>query len=91
MVTGDRDLFQVVDDNKGCGFSTPPVGWRRCKSQMRRSSRRSRVTPGQYADMAALRGDPVMACRVCRIGEKTAASLLRRFGDLAGCRQRLKT
>ena len=27
IVTGDRDLFQLVDDAPRCGCSTPPAGW----------------------------------------------------------------
>jgi 5'-3' exonuclease len=43
------------------------------------------VAPSQYADMATLRGDTSDGLPgVPGIGEKTAASLLRMFGDLDG-------
>ncbi|MCB0908924.1 MAG: flap endonuclease, partial [Nocardioidaceae bacterium] len=43
------------------------------------------VAPGQYADFATLRGDASDGLPgVAGVGEKTAASLLRKFGDLAG-------
>jgi 5'-3' exonuclease len=42
------------------------------------------VDPAQYADLAILRGDPSDGLPgVPGIGEKTAAGLLARFGDLA--------
>jgi 5'-3' exonuclease len=43
------------------------------------------VTPRQYADMATLRGDPSDGLPgVAGVGEKTAAQLLERYGDLTG-------
>jgi 5'-3' exonuclease len=43
------------------------------------------VTPRQYADMATLRGDPSDGLPgVAGIGDKTAAQLLERYGDLSG-------
>jgi 5'-3' exonuclease len=43
------------------------------------------VEPSQYADFATLRGDPSDGLPgVAGIGEKTAAGLLGRFGDLTG-------
>ena len=45
------------------------------------------VAPGQYADFATLRGDASDGLPgVAGVGEKTAASLLRKFGDLAAMR-----
>jgi 5'-3' exonuclease len=45
------------------------------------------VLPAQYADFAALRGDASDGLPgVAGIGEKTAASLLKEHGDLAGVR-----
>lgn len=88
VVTGDRDLFQVVDDNKGVRVLYTARGL--AKMQIADAAfieEKYGVTPEQYADMAALRGDPSDGLPgVPGIGEKTAASLLRRFGDLAGVR-----
>ena len=88
VVTGDRDLFQVVDDNKGVRVLYTARGL--AKMQIADAAfieEKYGVTPEQYADMVALRGDPSDGLPgVPGIGEKTAASLLRRFGDLAGVR-----
>lgn len=89
VVTGDRDLFQVVDDAAGvrvlyCGKGVRKAdvvtqGW---------LAQRYGVGTGQaYADMAVLRGDPSDGLPgVAGIGEKTAAALIARYGDLAGLR-----
>ena len=46
---------------------------------------RTGVTPEQYPQYASLRGDPSDGLPgVAGVGEKTAATLLRRFGDLDG-------
>jgi len=86
VVTGDRDLFQLVDDAAGV----------RVLYIARGVSKHERITdavvrdkygvaPGQYADFATLRGDASDGLPgVAGVGEKTAASLLRKFGDLAG-------
>lgn len=88
VVTGDRDLFQVVDDDKGVRVLYTARGL--AKMQIADSAfvqEKYGVTPEQYADMAALRGDPSDGLPgVPGIGEKTAASLLRKFGDLPGVR-----
>ncbi len=86
VVTGDRDLFQVVDDDAGVRvlYIARGVGnhervddaWVRAKYG---------VAAGQYADFATLRGDASDGLPgVAGIGEKTAATLLTRFGDMAG-------
>ncbi|MFF3555256.1 5'-3' exonuclease H3TH domain-containing protein [Streptomyces tsukubensis] len=86
IVTGDRDLFQLVDDArarrvlyplKGVGtLQTTDEAWLRGKYGV--------DGPG-YADLALLRGDPSDGLPgVPGIGEKTAAKLLEAYGDLAG-------
>ena len=86
VVTGDRDLFQVVDDDAGVRvlYIARGVGnhervddaWVRAKYG---------VDAAQYADFATLRGDASDGLPgVAGIGEKTAATLLARFGDMAG-------
>ncbi|WP_229864953.1 5'-3' exonuclease [Streptomyces spinoverrucosus] len=86
IVTGDRDLYQLVDDARGVRVLYPLKGvgtlqltdeaWLREKYG---------VDGGGYADLALLRGDPSDGLPgVPGIGEKTAAKLLAEFGDLAG-------
>ncbi len=86
VVTGDRDLFQLVDDEADV----------RVLYIARGVSKHERVTadfvrekygiePQQYADFATLRGDASDGLPgVKGVGDKTAATLLQRFGDMAG-------
>jgi 5'-3' exonuclease len=86
VVTGDRDLFQLVDDARGVRvlYIARGVGkHERVTDQV--VVERYRVLPSQYADFATLRGDASDGLPgVSGIGEKTASSLLLRFGDLRG-------
>lgn len=86
VVTGDRDLFQLVDDDVRVLYTARGIA----KLQFVDADfvrEKYGVSPSQYADMAALRGDPSDGLPgVAGIGEKTAASLLRTYGDLAGVR-----
>jgi len=86
IVTGDRDLFQLVDDQaevrvlyvaRGVGrHERVDNAWVRTKYD---------IDARQYADFATLRGDASDGLPgVPGIGEKTAATLLNRFGDIAG-------
>ncbi|MFD9409565.1 5'-3' exonuclease H3TH domain-containing protein [Streptomyces sp. NPDC059989] len=86
IVTGDRDLYQLVDDArqrrvlyplKGVGsLQVTDEAWLREKYGV--------DGPG-YADLALLRGDPSDGLPgVPGIGEKTAAKLLDAYGSLAG-------
>ncbi|GAA3369446.1 5'-3' exonuclease [Streptomyces sannanensis] len=86
IVTGDRDLYQLVDDACGVRVLYPLKGvgtlqitddaWLREKYG---------VDGSGYADLALLRGDPSDGLPgVPGIGEKTAAKLLDAYGDLAG-------
>ncbi|MGB9012669.1 MAG: 5'-3' exonuclease [Aeromicrobium sp.] len=86
VVTGDRDLFQVVDDRRKVrvlytarGVAKHDVvdaGWLREKYG---------VGPEQYVDFSVMRGDSSDGLPgVAGIGEKTAAVLLAEFGDLDG-------
>ena len=71
-----------------CGSSTSPgasVGT--SGSPTTWCGRSTASTARQYADFAALRGDPSDGLPgVNGIGEKTAATLLQRFGTIAGLR-----
>lgn len=88
VVTGDRDLFQVVDDQRHVRVLYTARGI--AKLQIVDAAyviEKYGVRPDQYADMATLRGDPSDGLPgVSGIGEKTAASLLRTFHDLSGVR-----
>ena len=88
VVTGDRDLFQLVDDARGVRVIYTARGL--CKLEVLTDASvvtRYGVLPEQYADFAALRGDASDGLPgVKGIGEKTAASLLRDFVDLDGVR-----
>jgi len=86
VVTGDRDLFQVVDDARGvrvlylgrgvANHDRVDAGW---------VAARYGVGPAGYVDFAVLRGDPSDGLPgVSGIGEKTAASLVAAYGDLGG-------
>jgi len=87
VVTGDRDLFQLVDDDAGVSVLYPVKGVKNLQvvDQAALQERYGVPTGGAYADMATLRGDPSDGLPgVPGVGEKTAASLLRKHGTLAG-------
>ncbi|GAA0291100.1 5'-3' exonuclease [Kineococcus aurantiacus] len=87
VVTGDRDLFQLVDDTAGVRVLYCGKGVRKAEAVTQGwLQERYGVGTGQrYADMAVLRGDPSDGLPgVAGIGEKTAAALVTRHGDLAG-------
>lgn len=86
VVTGDRDLYQLVDDAGrirviyiGRGMSRVEHvddEWIRTKFG---------VDPQQYVDLATLRGDTSDGLPgVYGIGDTTAAKLIHRYGDVAG-------
>ena len=86
VVTGDRDLIQLVDDAAGIRVLYTGRGVAKLE-ELDAAAVRAKYTvePSQYADFATLRGDPSDGLPgVSGIGEKTAAGLLGRFGDLAG-------
>ena len=87
VVTGDRDLFQLVDDAAGVRVLYPVKGVKNLQvvDQSYLRERYGVETGAAYADMATLRGDPSDGLPgVAGVGEKTAASLLRKHGTLAG-------
>src|SRR3954469_3037596 len=84
IVTGDRDLFQLVDDDREVRVLYVARGVGR-HERVTESVVRGKygIAPQQYADFATLRGDPSDGLPgVQGIGEKTAATLLNRFGAL---------
>ncbi|WP_031515182.1 5'-3' exonuclease [Streptomyces sp. NRRL F-5123] len=88
IVTGDRDLFQLVDDARGVRVLFPRKGVGDCDVLDEAAiEERYGVRARQYADFAALRGDPSDGLPgVKGIGEKTAAQLVTEYGDLAAVR-----
>lgn len=86
VVTGDRDLFQLVDDEAAVRILYTARGVGKHEQVTNRVVQEKYGIDGrQYADFAALRGDPSDGLPgVAGVGEKTAASLLRRFGSLEG-------
>ncbi|GAB3443552.1 5'-3' exonuclease [Actinophytocola sediminis] len=91
VVSGDRDLFQVVRDEP-TPISVIYVGRGWAKAEVlgpRELAARYDLPPDNsgpaYADMALLRGDPSDGLPgVTGVGEKTAAKLITRFGSLDG-------
>ncbi|MET3963834.1 5'-3' exonuclease [Marmoricola sp. OAE513] len=88
IVTGDRDLFQLVDDSLGVRvlYTARGVGkHERITNSVVRE--KYDVEADQYADFATLRGDSSDGLPgVAGVGEKTAATLLNRYGSLDGIR-----
>lgn len=86
IVTGDRDLFQLVDDASGVRVLYTARGMSKLEAVTDVTVvGKYSVLPGQYADFAALRGDTSDGLPgVSGIGDKTAASLLKEFVDLDG-------
>ena len=93
VVTGDRDLFQLVDDAAPVRVLYTARGGVRDADVVTQEFLQAKyaVPTGQaYADMATLRGDTSDGLPgVPGIGEKTAATLINRYGDLAGLRRAL--
>jgi len=85
VVTGDRDLFQLVDDSKNRRvFYTAARGVSRLDVVTEDWIAQKYAIPGRtYADFATLRGDSSDGLPGVRgIGDKTAASLLTEYGSL---------
>jgi 5'-3' exonuclease len=85
VVTGDRDLFQLVDDARKVRILYTARGVGRHEIVDEAAVAAKYGIPGRaYADFALLRGDPSDGLPgVPGIGDKSAASLITRFGSLA--------
>jgi DNA polymerase-1 len=83
ILTGDRDSFQLISDQVTVLYA------RRGVSDLARMTpaalhEKLGLTPSQYPDYAALRGDPSDNLpSVPGVGEKTAAKWIIEYGDLA--------
>jgi len=88
VVTGDRDLFQLIDDGRRVVVLYTARGIADIERVDEAAVTARYGIPGRaYADFAVLRGDPSDGLPgVAGVGEKTAAALVREFGDLAGIR-----
>ncbi|AXK37108.1 5'-3' exonuclease [Streptomyces armeniacus] len=86
IVTGDRDLFQLIDDDRRVRVLYPlkGVGSLGVFDGAALHEKYGVDGPG-YAALALLRGDPSDGLPgVPGVGEKTASKLLAGYGDLAG-------
>jgi 5'-3' exonuclease len=89
VVTGDRDLFQLVDDARGVRVLYTNRGINDLEFVDEAAVADKYGIPGRaYADFAVLRGDPSDGLPgVAGIGAKTAAALINQFGSLEGIRE----
>ncbi|WP_374238154.1 5'-3' exonuclease H3TH domain-containing protein [Actinoplanes sp. DH11] len=84
VVSGDRDLFQLVDDARGtrllyCGRGVAKLE----DADEALVLAKYGVEARWYADFAAMRGDPSDGLPgVAGVGEKTAARLIERYGGV---------
>jgi len=88
IVTGDRDLFQLVDDARDVRVVYTARGMSNLEVVTDAVVvAKYGVLPSQYADFATMRGDASDGLPgVAGVGEKTAATLLQTHADLAGIR-----
>jgi 5'-3' exonuclease len=86
VVTGDRDLFQLIDDSRDVRVIYTGRGMSNLEVLTDEGLvAKYGVRPDQYADFAAMRGDASDGLPgVPGIGEKSAATLLAQYGDLDG-------
>lgn len=88
IVTGDRDLFQLVDDERDVRVIYTARGMSNLEIVTDAVVvAKYGVLPSQYADFATMRGDASDGLPgVTGVGEKTAATLLQAHADLVGIR-----
>lgn len=89
IVTGDRDLFQLVDDGRGIRVVYTARGMSNLEIVTDEVVvKKYGVLPSQYADFATMRGDASDGLPgVAGVGEKTAATLLAAHGSLDAIRR----
>src|SRR5690554_2478351 len=86
VITGDRDLFQLVDDSREVRVIYTGRGMSKLEILTDAAlEAKYGISPAQYADFAAMRGDASDGLPgVTGVGEKTAVTLLSAHGNLDG-------
>ncbi|MFD3453619.1 DNA polymerase I [Streptomyces sp. NPDC058691] len=88
IVTGDRDSFQLVSDHVTVLYPTKGVS-ELTRFTPAKVEEKYGLTPAQYPDFAALRGDPSDNLPgIPGVGEKTAAKWITQFGSFAELAER---
>ncbi|WP_455354294.1 DNA polymerase I [Streptomyces sp. SYSU K217416] len=83
IVTGDRDSFQLVSEHTTVLYPTKGVS-ELTRFTPEKVQEKYGLTPQQYPDFAALRGDPSDNLPgIPGVGEKTAAKWINQFGSFA--------
>ena len=84
VVSGDRDLYQLVDDERGTRLLYCGRGVAKLEDSDNAAVQQKYGVPARwYADFAAMRGDPSDGLPgVPGVGEKTAARLIARYGGV---------
>ncbi|MFJ3923615.1 DNA polymerase I [Streptomyces sp. NPDC090022] len=83
IVTGDRDSFQLVSEHTTVLYPTKGVS-ELTRFTPEKVEEKYGLTPQQYPDFAALRGDPSDNLPgIPGVGEKTAAKWINQFGSFA--------
>ncbi|MFE9660533.1 DNA polymerase I [Streptomyces sp. NPDC005955] len=83
IVTGDRDSFQLVSEHTTVLYPTKGVS-ELTRFTPEKVQEKYGLTPAQYPDFAALRGDPSDNLPgIPGVGEKTAAKWINQFGSFA--------
>ncbi|MHC0433795.1 DNA polymerase I [Streptomyces sp. O3] len=83
VVTGDRDSFQLVSDQVTVLYPTKGVS-ELTRFTPEKVQEKYGLSPAQYPDFAALRGDPSDNLPgIPGVGEKTAAKWINQFGSFA--------
>ncbi|MEV4435363.1 DNA polymerase I [Streptomyces sp. NPDC049555] len=90
IVTGDRDSFQLVTDAVTVLYPTKGVS-ELTRFTPEKVQEKYGLTPRQYPDFAALRGDPSDNLPgIPGVGEKTAAKWINQFGSFAELVERVE-
>ncbi|PSJ25716.1 DNA polymerase I [Streptosporangium nondiastaticum] len=90
IVTGDRDSFQLVSDDVTVLYPTKGVS-ELTRFTPEKVQEKYGLSPSQYPDFAALRGDPSDNLPgIPGVGEKTAAKWINQFGSFAELVERVE-
>ncbi|MFC5723050.1 DNA polymerase I [Streptomyces gamaensis] len=90
IVTGDRDSFQLVTEHTTVLYPTKGVS-ELTRFTPEKVQEKYGLSPAQYPDFAALRGDPSDNLPgIPGVGEKTAAKWINQFGSFAELVERVE-